>query len=1189
MRNDRTTLPWLVALLVTLGAAPVTLASGPPDAPYRQGEILVRFKSGVPRSRMGAIHAKHGATVKRDHPKLRFETVTIPGGTSVEELIRAYRGEPDVAVAEPNYLVHALSLPNDPSFGLQWALDNTGQTTGTPDADVDAPEAWAVTRGESSIVVAVLDTGVGISHPDLAARISVNPREIPDNELDEDGNGYVDDVNGWDFVGHMNWPDDFNGHGTHVASIIAAGQDDGIGISGIAPAVRVMPVQVLDRLGTGDDATIADGIVYAADNGARIANMSFGGTGDNTMLHDALRYAHGKGVTLVAAAGNQYGGPLLFPAAYDDVVLAVAATDDFDRRADFSSAGPSVDVAAPGKAIYAAWRYSSQFAPEASRFVYTTASGTSMASPLVAGIAALILSQDPSLGPARVMDQLRYTAEDVNAADHPGRDDWIGFGRVNAHRALTMSARPALAVAWQSIDDAAGNANGRADPGEAVDLAVTLSNAWADAASVTATLASADPCVSVTGGSASFGPVAAGATASSASRFALRIATGCPGGKRISLALDVRANGISTVLSVPLTIGAPPILFVSDGGGPAVLPYTDALDAIGLPYDVWVVPFDADGPPAAELAPYAVVVWNAAQVAKPAGSVTFISNSLSSADVVALSSYLDGGGRLLLASSTLGQGAGMANGLSEFIATRLHAATTLGSYGRWVAGAAAERFAGIRLRHPGRGPTYVDPDAASSSLFVDDDGASSYPGRSVGLRYPATGPAPYRVVYLGFDLPDLDSPDGRRFILQRSIETLLDQPLSVKAILPPVCKTGGYGALDVDGSGDEKVTLDATASYDPEGGALSFAWKESGKTLARSATTAARFTVGTHYLLLTCTAPEGAARSVAVVAQIDPALAANAGPSVPAKPSGPTIAQPGIPTAFTTVATDPEGEPIRYDFQWRGRSQWEVTDTFLTQLHPSGVPVTLAHLFPAPGGYTLRTQAFDRTGDRYSSEYSYSKPLHVTVSDPGAPVISNVRATDVTASTAVVRWTTSVPASSMVVFTNDRESMYWNDVEDPALTEDHAITVPNLLANRTAFLEVRSTDAAGATAVDWASGAHHRVVTLPATGLLHVADVTVAVEPGPKTYATATVTIVDQAGRPLPGATLWGSWNGAATAAASGVTDASGRLTIRSDQLHGAVPRDATMYAFTVTDVVLAGWTYERTANDASGDWVTVN
>jgi subtilisin family serine protease len=1170
-------------LAVTL-FAPAQAHARPAPPPRAEDEILVRFRPSVPGHRVREIHAQHHATVKREHRKLRFQTVKLSAGTGVDDAVRAYARLPEVESAEPNWIAHALGVPNDPSFGMQWGLRNTGQTYGTAGADVRAEDAWDVTTGDPSVVVAVLDTGVSIRHPDLAGQLWTNPGEIPDNQVDDDGNGYVDDVYGWDFSAHNNRPDDYHGHVTHVASIIAARANDGVGVSGVAPGVRLMAVEVLDNIGQGYFDAIADGIVYAADNGARIISMSLGGTADGQVLRDAIRYAHDAGVAIVVAAGNEYGPPVLYPAAYDPWVLAVAATDHDDARAEFSSAGTAVDVAAPGKDVYAAWRLR-EIGPERVRFIWAFASGTSMATPLTSGIAALVASRHPTLTNDQLLDRVKYTADERNAALYPGEDEYMGFGRVNAYRALTEAPRPVLTVRSQSIDDSAGNGDGRADPGELVRVALTLANAWSDAPTVSATLSSADPCVAVVGASASFGAIPAGGVASNAGApFGIQISAGCAPGRKVALSLTVSAGGVPMTLPLALTIGRPPILFVSDDGDYGWrLYYTDALDALGLAYDVWDVPFDADGPPASELDGYRVVVWDAIEASLPGGGATLISNTLSSADVAALRTYLDGGGALLLAAGDVTDGWDLAPELLDFLTTYMHTSLTTPLAGQSIAGTVGGPFAGEHLEINGGGElTYLDPDPLAASLFADDAVSSSWYGRSVATLYPASGAAPYRAVYLGFDLHRIASADARRFVLGRSLELLLDQPLSAAPNLVPLCRTGGYWYADDDENGSERVALDGTASADPERTALAFAWREGTSLVAKASTATVRMGLGPHYLTLTCTDAKGGSARRAVVAQVDPPLPANGGPSIAAVPAGPAQAVTGVLAAFSTQTTDPDGDGVYYDFEWRGESAFEIETTTQTQLYPSGAAVAVGHAFPKAGVYTVRARAFDVMGEKLNGLDCFSKPATVTVCDAGAPVISDVRIAQVGATSAVVTWTTDRPATSVVSYGTDRP--LWMAARDEALVTSHVVTLAGLPSNRTHFVDVRSAGTSGAVAVDRNGGAYHRFVTLPAASLMHVEDVAVALVVDRYTYATATVTVVDQDGRPVPGATVMGTWVGSAHDSDAGVTDASGRITLVSDKTRGAIARASTYYAFQVEGVALAGWTYEVSANEETAD-----
>lgn len=328
------------------------------------------------------------------------------GGVDAVErdyLRRAAEAFPVVPVVSP----HGHSLRD-----RQYALDR-----------VRAEQAWALQRGKRSVVVAVIDSGVDLNHPSLAGNLWRNPRETL-NGLDDNGNGYVDDVHGWDFVGQDADPSDASGHGTHIAGVIAAGQ--GGEIAGLAN-VSIMVLRVLDTHNEGFDSRTMAAIGYAIDEGADVINLSLGGVDDSRALRDACAAAVGAGVVVVAAAGNQ-SGAVIYPAAYDSVI-AVGASDEDDEIASFSNRGRSLDLVAPGVNIISTARGGG----------FEFRSGTSVAAPMVSAAAALLRSADSRLSVASIRARLTLAADDVAAV---GWDELSGYGRLNLFAALDAGSTP---------------------------------------------------------------------------------------------------------------------------------------------------------------------------------------------------------------------------------------------------------------------------------------------------------------------------------------------------------------------------------------------------------------------------------------------------------------------------------------------------------------------------------------------------------------------------------------------------------------------------------------------------------------------------------------------------------------------------------------------------------------------------
>ncbi len=360
------------------------------ESPFVPGKVVVKLRPGVADQAFQALLDRNAAII-REIPPLRVKVLSVPPGKE-KEWIKRLQASPIVEYAEPVRPVRALFTPNDPYWDYQWNMRL-----------IKVHQAWDITTGTSSVTVAIIDTGVDLDHPEFSGRI----------------------VQGWDFVNNDPYPDDDHWHGTHVAGIAAAQGNNSQGVAGVAWNVKIMPLKVLDSSGNGTDADVAAAIVWAADRGVKVLNMSLGGDVSSSVLADAVDYAYRKGCLMVAAAGNEGTNRVLYPAAYTQVI-AVSAVNYYSGIAWYSNYGPEIEVAAPGGD--GSYPISSTVPGR-----YGSAAGTSMATPHVAGLAALLWSANPSLTAAQVRYCITSTAVDLGS---PGRDWYYGYGVIDAAEAL---------------------------------------------------------------------------------------------------------------------------------------------------------------------------------------------------------------------------------------------------------------------------------------------------------------------------------------------------------------------------------------------------------------------------------------------------------------------------------------------------------------------------------------------------------------------------------------------------------------------------------------------------------------------------------------------------------------------------------------------------------------------------------
>lgn len=460
---------WIVAGLLALAPlAPGAVLAQPASPPFPErsaqtegqfvpGRVLVGWDDLPSKERAEAAVRRHGWTVLRTLDPLPAALVEVPVGTELEAVAHL-EADPGVAYAETDTLAFATGAlvsslplqpqtpssppavsaagyqPNDPGWAQQWAPRR-----------IDASEAWELTTGSAQVVVAVVDSGIDLTHPEFAGRL------LP----------------GFDYVQGDSQPQDEYGHGTHVSGIIAAGGDNQTGVAGLGWQVRILPLRVLDRAGVGAASSVASAISNAANQHAAVVNLSLALSGPNETVLNAILFARGNGVVVVASSGNdtlpgQAPAPVRYPARYAEVI-AVAASTHWEDWATYSNGGPEVDFAAPGGEVYDQILSTGLGGGTAQLY------GTSMAAAYVSGVVALLRSQTPGLTQSEIEQALRATADKVGSYPYSGgRNDRLGYGRVQAAAAVRLSTAPTLVV----TPDSPGLlvAQGQADPSTELQL-----------------------------------------------------------------------------------------------------------------------------------------------------------------------------------------------------------------------------------------------------------------------------------------------------------------------------------------------------------------------------------------------------------------------------------------------------------------------------------------------------------------------------------------------------------------------------------------------------------------------------------------------------------------------------------------------------------------------------------------------
>lgn len=766
-----------------------------PSGKYVPGMLIIKLKpelrgtypalsKAAPRAALGipgldGLSAKHGITRIEPaiyDPNIGANKLAIKHGldlmyvvyfdakSDVKAVWRDYQASPAVAAASPNGIREYCYTPNDPQIGSQWHIAKT-----------QCPQAWDVTRGDSTVVLAIVDSGCDWTHVDLSGNSWVNAAEdingngAFDNTpvgsggdldgIDNDGNGLVDDVVGWDFTDGDNnpYPDgDPNDHGTHCNGCAAATTDNGIGVAG--PGFKCERISFRCTAGGGGIGIVAaiNAMYYAVQKRATVISLSWGGYAWYPEEQDIVNYAGDNGTVIVAAAGNDGVADPHYPSALPGVI-AVCASNSGDG-VTWSNYGAWVDIASPGEGILSTTPNNT----------YQTWDGTSMATPIVAGVVGLIRAAHPGWTSDQIVSQLLNTADNIDAFN-PTRIGKIGSGRVNAYRAVTTVPSPRLTYADHSFVETTGNGNGRIEAGETVALTVQVKNLWGDALAVNGELSSSDEFIAVTSSTSGYGSIEGsiygGQTRGNNTAFALSVGANAPY-RAVQLSLHLTATGYDTTITFNLNLGRAGLLLVNDGEGypgwpydPDTQPesfgdrliekyYTSSLDTQGYSYDIWRVTRQ-QGPSLAKLKQYGNVMW----------VTEWTSPSLDTANIDTLSAYLSQGGGLFISGQDLGWEADYYQEyLLPFYTDYVHA-----QYG----GDAAESFgaAGVAADPIGDSISFNFWQPFFSSSFQYADYFTPITGATAAIGYNGSGgqiamskyAGAYRLVYLPIGLESVNN------------------------------------------------------------------------------------------------------------------------------------------------------------------------------------------------------------------------------------------------------------------------------------------------------------------------------------------------------------------------------------------------------------------------------------------------
>ena len=587
-------------------------------------------------------------TVRKSNLSKIFK-VAIDENTNIPLICAQLESSGLVEYAEPNYLLPVEEVPNDSLWDEMWHL-----------RQVQAPAAWDISKGDSSITIAIIDTGVDWDHPDLVNSIWSNADEVLDG-TDTDGNGYVDDIRGWDFVERVldykagedgimedNNPMDFDGHGTFVAGIAGVSTNNHIGTSSLSWGCKIMPLRAGYNSFSGGYIVLeyaAKAFRYAADNGADIINLS---TASSQVLVDAARYAYDKGVVITKSAGNDRSADP-DPLELEPFVLSTAAVNASDEKAGYSDFGRWVKISAPGGEYNNGGGLRGPFFDDH----YRIQQGTSYAAPNVAALAGLIKSHQPGLSASDIIFQITETADDIDFLN-PAYAGLLGSGRINAYRALTELANPQPELFFSSIvvdDIAGGNGDGRINNDEQINLAIGLTNFWGDAENLTAVLQTDSPHLTIEKSIGRYDFIAGisdmlnNSATNTNETFAVRVKNNVlPQMIPMGLTLS-NTNGYNQSIALSLPVN-PSILLVDDDGNEDFEKYyKSALKELNCAYEEWNV--FTNGPPSTILEKYDTVIWFCGLTGDGIATLT-------AANRAALSTFLDNGGQLFLSGQDIG-------------------------------------------------------------------------------------------------------------------------------------------------------------------------------------------------------------------------------------------------------------------------------------------------------------------------------------------------------------------------------------------------------------------------------------------------------------------------------------------------------------------------------------------------------